>query len=82
MSSLTDNTVMNLEKLATDLEELASDKEQVMTLFSKYNMEIARRTPFGMLGKAMEWFTKDDLLDLHYNLYFSYSLLKNSNKWL
>jgi hypothetical protein len=79
MSSLTDNTVMN-NSMTT--EEFITEKDILMNLFIKYNMEMGRRTPFGMLGKAMEYFSKDDLLEMHYNTYFNDSLLRNSNKWL
>ena len=58
------------------------DKQELLDLLEKYNMSTESRRPYGILEQSISYFSEEDKFVLHYNSYFSKSLLNNDNKWL
>ena len=61
---------------------LVADKLSMEVLLSLYNLNHIGVTPFGLLDRVNKHFNSNDNSELHYNCYFSNSLLRNGNKWL
>lgn len=63
-------------------DRLIADKNTLLFMLDHYGLNISGVTPYGLLDRTNNHFTSDDRSELHYNSFFSHSLLRNSNKWL
>ena len=61
--------------------DLQEEKQELFDLLTKNNLSINNRRPFGLIEMCINLST-EDRLNIHYNRYFSKSLLENNNKWL
>lgn len=60
---------------------LQEEKQELLDLLTKNNLSINGRRPFGLIEMCID-LSSEDRLNIHYNSYFSKSLLENDNKWL
>ena len=71
---------INIDKHSFD--RLIADREEMIELLSFHELEHNGVTPYGLLDRVNKYFSYDANCRLHYNCYFSYSLLHNGNKWI
>jgi hypothetical protein len=56
--------------------------EELANIFKKYDIPTSHITPYGIISYLLEKNASfEDQYDLHYNTYFSTSLLNNGNRW-
>jgi hypothetical protein len=60
---------------------IEEEKQELMEILSAFNISIDGRTPFGLIELCID-LPANARLNIHYNLYYSRSLLQNGNKWL
>jgi hypothetical protein len=63
-------------------DRLIADKNTLLFILDHYGLNISGVTPYGLLDRTNNHFTADDRSELHYNSFYSYSLLRNNNRWL
>ena len=71
---------MTIDKHSFD--RLIADREEMITLLSSYGLNHNGVTPYGLLDRVNKHFSTDNNSTLHYNSYYTNSLLRNGNKWI